>query len=114
MVNIKMNMLGFTKRRACEVTAEELQMSESSIKNYILNYREYGVGGLYDRPKSGAPPIYDSDVIDAAIADLEPVNPTLAHWCQGGGFGSLIINVIIVSAVIVSIGIRGRPDLLFM
>ena len=71
MVNIKMNKLGFTKRRACEVTAEELQMSESSIKNYILNYREYGVGGLYDRPKSGAPPIYDSDVIDAAIADLE-------------------------------------------
>ena len=47
MVNIKMNKLGFTKRRACEVTAEELQMSESSIKNYILNYREYGVGGLY-------------------------------------------------------------------
>ena len=71
MVNIKMNKLGFTKRRACEVTAEELQMSESSIENYILNYREYGVGGLYDRPKSGAPPIYDSDVIDAAIADLE-------------------------------------------
>ena len=47
-------------------------------------------------------------------AALDSVNPTLAHWCQGGGFGSLIRNVIIVSAVIVSIGIRGRPDLLFM
>ena len=71
MVNIKMNKLGFTKRRACEVTAEELQMSESSIRNYIRNYREYGVRGLYDRPRSGAPPIYDPDMIDAAIAALE-------------------------------------------
>ena len=71
MVSIKMNKLGFTKRRACEVTAEELQMSETAIKNHIRSYREYGVKGLYDRPRSGAPPIYDSDAVDAAIADLE-------------------------------------------
>ena len=71
MVNIKINKQGLTKRRACEITAEELQMSETAIKNHIRNYREYGVKGLYDRPRSGAPPIYDSDVIDATIADLE-------------------------------------------
>ena len=55
--------------------------------------------------------VYDKGVTPA---ERGAVNPTLAHWCQGGGFGSLIRNVIIVSAVIVSIGIRGRPDLLFM
>ena len=56
MVNIKMNRDGPTKRRACEITAEELQMSETPIKNHVRNYREYGVKGLYDRPRSGAPP----------------------------------------------------------
>ena len=71
MVSIKMNKQGLTKRRACEVTAEELQMSETAIKNHIRSYRKYGVKGLYDRPRSGAPPIYDSDAVDAAIADLE-------------------------------------------
>ena len=93
MVNIKMNRDGPTKRRACEITAE-LQMSETSIKNHIRNYRECGVRGLYDRPRSGAPPIYDSGVIDAAIADLGQngrVAPRLlaakVQERQGGGQG---------------------------
>ena len=55
MVNIKMNKQGLTKRKSCEITAEELQMSETSINNHIQNYKEYGVKGLYDRPRSGAP-----------------------------------------------------------
>ena len=73
-----MNEQDIYQNEAIRVTALELRMSESSIKTYVRNYKEYDIKGLYDQPKSGAPHIYDPKIVDAAIAELEregPVTP---------------------------------------
>lgn len=70
-VNIKIEVLGLTEKKAMEVTALELRMSVSTIKNYRRRYRDYGIPGLYDLPRSGAPPIYPPEKIDAAIDELQ-------------------------------------------
>ena len=70
-VNIKIEVLKLTEEKAMEVTAMELDVSVSTIKNYRRRYRDYGISGLYDLPRSGAPPIYPPEKIDAAIDELQ-------------------------------------------
>lgn len=69
-VHIKMNEQKINKTQAMKITALEQRVSMSSIKNYMRNYREYDIRGLYEQPRTGAPNVYDPKVVDAAIEEL--------------------------------------------
>lgn len=71
MVRFKMRKMDMSKAQACRFTAEELNMSESSVYNHLRSYGKHGVEGLRNLPKSGAPSIYPKEVVDAAIVELE-------------------------------------------
>ena len=54
-VCIKMNEQKISKTQAMKITALEQRVSLSSIKNYMRNYREYDIRGLYEQPRTGHP-----------------------------------------------------------
>lgn len=71
LVEIKIERLGISKTQACKITAEELQMSFSSVRNHIRKYNKHGIEGLRDLPRPGRPPIYPQKQVDKAIASLK-------------------------------------------
>lgn len=68
---IKMKRLEISENMAYKLTAEEMQMSPSSVRNHVKNYVEKGVAGLYDKPRPGRPHIYDRKIIKKAVENIK-------------------------------------------
>lgn len=74
--------------------AAKLGMSQLWGSKWWARYKEYGFGGLEDRPRSGRPPKVARDKIDEAIAGsaawtsdrlLAHIEETGVRYCQGYG-----------------------------
>lgn len=58
-----------------------LPVRRNAVSEWIDNWEKYGLIGLYDAPRSGRPPIYDDEDIEAFknLVDNEPRKIKSAH-----------------------------------
>ncbi len=64
--------------------AEELRLSEGTVRQWIKRFNESGLAGLADLPRSGKPPTYMKeqvgDVIAAALTKPQELGLPFAAW----------------------------------
>lgn len=70
-VRTKVKKLEITKTKIYEITAEEFDISTSSVRNYMRNFKKKGVKGLYTKSGSGRLHTYDRDDINRAIEKIK-------------------------------------------
>lgn len=70
-VQTKIKKLDFTKTKACEITADELQVSKTSVRNYIRSFEKNGIAGMYNKPIPGRRHIYDPKDVRRAYENLK-------------------------------------------
>lgn len=64
--------------------AEELRVSEGTVRLWIKRFNERGLPGLADLPRSGKPPVYTTEqvgeVIAASLTDPRTLDLPFASW----------------------------------
>lgn len=69
-VATKIKKLGIKKMMAYEVTAAELQMSKTWVRDQARNFRKRGIAGMYSKPIPGRRVTYSRKIIKKAIKNI--------------------------------------------
>ena len=70
-VRVKIKKSEMKKTKAYKMTAEELGVSTSSVRNYMKRFTLKGVDGLYDKGGQGRRHVYDRKLVKKAIKNIK-------------------------------------------